>query len=278
MSVSPTTPDPAQATTGVALAATTPLLLLPVRIETRFHDSNDSVSDLLVRIYPDTIGVSSFERALTADEIASGKAYWNLVWHAGNPAPSLDAVQAPWRVLAGAYTPQRAAWIALTMTPTNLAQQPKAPTPPGQSPSPAPLYPSPATRASSYEQAPTTQALPDSWTVVLYSGSTSRQVTGSPITPGLKVGFTPHDGTLPDGLPVDAGMRWLVDFQEAVNVGMGVQIRITPGERASGFDRIIVFGLRDASADGPGNAALAALLNAHHYTDGCALVPQGAPT
>ena len=112
----------------------------------------------------------------------------------------------------------------------------------------------------------------------MYSGSTSRQVTGSPITPGLKVGFTPHDGTLPDGLPVDAGMRWLVDFQEAVNVGMGVQIRITPGERASGFDRIIVFGLRDASADGPGNAALAALLNAHHYTDGCALVPQGAPT
>ncbi len=249
-----------------------------MRIETRFVETADGTSSLLLRVYPDTISVSSFDPALTQDEIAAGIAYWDLIWQSGNPARDDDALQAPWRVLAATFEPQRAAWIALAMTPTNLAQQPKAPTPEGQAPSPAPAFPSPPTRASSYERAPTAQALPDFWTVALYSGTTSRQVSGPPVAPGLAVALTPHDGTLPDGLPVDAGMRWLVDFDEAVKVGMGVQISLTAAERSAGFDRIIVLGLRAASADGPGNAGLAALLNAHHYTDGLALVPQGAPT
>ena len=278
MSPAAPTPEPPGRERAPALAAATPALLLPVRIETRFVDSLDGASSLLVRVFPDTISISSFEPELTQDEISAGTAYWNLVWQAGNPPPSLDVVQAPWRVLAAAYQPERAAWIALALTPTNLAQQPTAPTPAGQSPSPAPIFPSPPTRASSYEQAPVTQALPDAWTVVLYSGANARQVVGAPISPNLKVGLTPHDGTLPDGLPVDAGMRWLVDFAEAVKGGMGVQIELSAAERASGFDRIIVLGLRAARADGPGNAALATLLNTHHYTDGFALVPQGAPT
>ena len=70
----------------------------------------------------------------------------------------------------------------------------------------------------------------------------------------------------------------MVDFDEAVSAGMGLRIQLTTDERASGFDRIMVFGLCDAKADGPGNASLAALLDAHHYTDGIAFVPQGAPT
>jgi hypothetical protein len=273
----PVAGDPGTAP-GTALAAATPLLLLPVRIETRFVDTTDGVAYLLVRVYPDTISVSSFEPALTLDEVPAGTAYWNLIWAAGNPPPDPDAAQAPWRVLAGAFQPQRAAWIALTMTPTNLAQQPATPTPQDQAPSPAPIFPRPPTRASSYEQAPTAQALPDAWTVILYNGQTSRQVTLTPITPGLAVGLTPHDGTLPDGLPVDAGMRWLVDFDDAVKHGMAARIELSRIERAVGFDRLVVLGLRDAKADASGDVSLTALLNAHHYTDGIAFVPQGAPT
>jgi hypothetical protein len=249
-----------------------------VRIETRFVDGADGQSSLLVRVYPDTVSISSFEPELTQAEVSAGKAYWDLVWRAGKPPPGVDAVQAPWRVLAAAYQPQRAAWIAAAMTPTNLAQQPAAPTPDGANLSPAPVYPNPPGRPSSYEKAPVTTVLPDFWTVFLYSGANVRRFVGAPITANLAVGLTPHDGTLPDGLPVDAGMRWLVDFAEAVKVGMAVSIPLSAADRAAGFDRIIVLGLRDAKADGPGNAALAALLNAHHYTDGLAFVPQGAPT
>ena len=64
----------------------------------------------------------------------------------------------------------------------------------------------------------------------LYRGEQVTAYTGAPIPAGLPVGLTPHDGTLPDGLPVDAGMRWLVDFAEAVKVGMGLTIPLTPAD------------------------------------------------
>jgi hypothetical protein len=273
-------PAPAAGTQERAggLAAGVPLLLLPIRIETRFADNADGVSALLLRVYPDTLTTSSFEAALTQDELTAGTTYWNLVWAAGNPPPDPDAAAAPWRVLAATYGPTRAAWIAATLTPTNLAQQPAAPTPAGQAPNPLPVFPTPPSRASSYEQAPLAEALPDAWTVVLESGSGTRTVTLSPIAAGLAVGLTPHDGTLPDGLPVDAAMRWLVDFEAAVTAGMAGRIPLSAEERRGGLTRVLVLGLRAAAADGPGDAAFAALLNAHHYTDGLAFVPQGAPT
>ena len=98
------------------LAAGTPLLLLPVRIETRFADNPQGGSALLLRVYPDTLSTSSFETALTNDEVTAGAAYWNQIWSVGNPPADPDDLSAPWRVLAGAYGAARAAWIADTMT------------------------------------------------------------------------------------------------------------------------------------------------------------------
>jgi hypothetical protein len=267
-------------TEPTTLTATVPLLLFPFRIETHFIADvvNAGVAEgpaLLLRVYPDTISVSAFESALTADEIGAGQAYWTQVWLAGNPPPATDTdgAQAAWRVLAAAYGPQRAAWIALQLTPVNAADQPAAPTPAGQQPSPAPQFPSPPTRPSSYEQPPAILALPAAWTVALYSGSGTRQVTGGPITPGLAVGFTPHDGTLAADLPVDAGMSWLVDFDAAVTAGMALRIPITEAEFTAGFDQIIVYGTNTSGAE-----LLTELLDAHHYSDGLAFVPQGTPT
>jgi hypothetical protein len=250
----------------MSLPSSVPLLLLPIRIETRFvaipqPNVDVSAGTLFVRAYPDTISTSSFEPELTADEIAAGTAYWQHVW------TSHDTLAA-WRVLAGAYTAPRAAWIVQAMTPTNLAARPATP----------PQFPTPPTRASSYERAPTAEALPDAWVVVLKGGGNTRTVQGNPIATNLAVGLTPHDGTFPDGLPVDAGMRWLVDFADAEKAGMGIRIPLTPAETSSGFDRVLVFGLRDAAADVPGEQAFARLLTDHHHTDGFALVPQGAPT
>ena len=225
-----------------SLPASVPLLLLPVRFGDPIRCRNQadsarraptvaivnrpSTTELLLRVYPDTISTSSFEPELTSDEIAAGTAYWQARWSATGHDPGRDA----WTTLANRFGPARAAWIAATMTPTNLGSTDATPT-----------FPSPATRASSYEKPPTTQALPGHWTVVLQRGTTTRTVQGSTITPDLAVGFTPHDGQLPDGLPVDAGMRWLVDFAEAEQVGMGIRIPLTrptgsglrPHQRAS---------------------------------------------
>jgi len=152
---SPVGAPPSPVTPGTetrALDAATPVLFLPVNIETRFMDIRDGRSQLWVRIYPDQIAIDSHEAELTAQEITDGETYWNAVWRAGNPPPSLDAVKAPWRGLASLYGAQRAAWIALEMTPTNVSQQPVAPTPDGSDPNPAPIFPAPAQRPSSWNK------------------------------------------------------------------------------------------------------------------------------
>jgi hypothetical protein len=70
-------------------------------------------------------------------------------------------------------------------------------------------------------------------------------------------------------------MQWLVDFDTAVQVGMALKITLTREQRIAGFDRLFVYGL---STQGSGSDVFSTLLDAHHYTDGFSLVPQGAPT
>ncbi len=104
------------------LDAATPVLFLPVNIETRFMDS-DGPPELWVRIYPDQIAINSHEPELTDQEIADGTTYWDAVWRAGNPPPSLDAVKAPWRGLGFTL------WIAARSLdcPDHDAHEPCAP-------------------------------------------------------------------------------------------------------------------------------------------------------
>jgi hypothetical protein len=262
------------------LDAKTPLLLLPVNIETRFMQANADEAQLWVRIYPDQIAVNAHEPELTAQEIADGQSYWTMVWSGGNPAPTEDAEQAPWRGLAALYGPQRAAWIALQLTPTNPAQQPAVPA--AAAPNPAPIFPSPPERASSWEQPALADALPDAWTVVLVSGTQKISMQGGPISATLAMSLTPISGAspptnpFPPGSPVDAGLQWLTDFNAALAAGMALKIPLIADQRARGFDRIFVYGLRTAATGG--SAEFGALLDGHHYTDGFALVSQGSPT
>ncbi len=234
--------------------AGTPLLLLPVHVQTRFVGG----TELLVRIYPDQIAVDSHEAPLTDQEVAEGQQYWTVGW-------SGDA-QAAWRLLATRYGATRAAWIALQLTPTNIGQQPSVP----------PVFPTVTRRASSWEQPAIADALPDAWTVVLVSGTTSSLFRGSAITTPLAVSLTPNGSGFPAGSSVDPGLRWMVDFDAAVAAGMALRIPITAAQYAAGFDRLLVYGLR--ARDSQAGATLAHLLDAHHYTDGLAFVGQGSAT
>src|SRR6185312_846583 len=125
------------------------------------------------------------------------------------------------------------------------------------------------------------------WTVVVVNGTTATSFRGAAITRDLAVSLTPPATSFPPGSPVDAGMQWLVDFDQALAAGMALKIPLTAQQRASGFDRIFAYGLRsETRGDGGENNAspaqasdlVAALLDEHHYTDGFAVVPQGAPT
>lgn len=261
-----------------------PLLLFPVRIETRFVDQAGAASELWVRVYPDQVLVNGHHPSLTPAELAAGNAYWDALWRAGQPPPQQEAVRAAWRGLVARYGAPRSAWIVRQATPVNLPQRPAAPAPAGQDPSPAPVPPNPPVSADLWQQPATVALLPAAWTVVLESGGAAASHPGAPITRDLALSLSPADpsmsGGFPDGMPVDPGMRWLVDFDAALAAGMALRIPLSTGQRDAGFDRVLVYGLIRAPSGDPGDATaeVAALLEAHHYHDGLAFVRQGAPT
>ncbi|MFM0330093.1 hypothetical protein [Paraburkholderia strydomiana] len=257
------------------LDARIPLALLPVRIETRFIDSTDG-PELLVRIYPDQISVDAHEAELTAGEIVDARTYWGVVWRAGTVPPNDDPIRTAWSVLVSKYHAPRAAWIVRQTTPTNLAARPPAPTPEGQDPVPPPVFPTPPTRSTSWNRAARTVLLPDAWTVVAQHAGGTIVRHGAPIQADLAVTLDPSGaGAFPTGSTVDAGMQWMVDFDVAVSAGMALRIPLDVTTRATGFDAVFVYGMRN---EGDSTGDLQSLIDAHHYSDGLSFVPQGSPT
>jgi hypothetical protein len=100
----------------------TPILLLPVRIETRFKQSPAGTPQLWVRVYPDTCMVDAFEDSLTATEVANGSAFWAAIWRA---AGDEGRERAAWRELVAACGSGRAGWVVRTLLPKNPGDQPE---------------------------------------------------------------------------------------------------------------------------------------------------------
>lgn len=144
---------------------------------------------------------------------------------------------------------------------------------------PKPEFGQRQTKPSSWTQPPAAAVIPEFWRVVtITDGVASPPVTGSRIIPPLQVGPDPNASGFPPDIPVDEGMRWLVDFDTAVAAGMGIRIPVSAAQLARGFDRVLVYGLVADDPKEPGPELLARLLSHHHYTDGLAWLPRGAPT
>ncbi|MFN8059516.1 MAG: hypothetical protein U0Q12_10140 [Vicinamibacterales bacterium] len=96
----------------------TPILLLPVRLETRFRriesGEGGTSDELWVRIFPDDCAVESFEETLSEAEVASGRRFWIAVWAAGGIESQRRAA---WRDLVAARGAGRAAWIVKQFAP-----------------------------------------------------------------------------------------------------------------------------------------------------------------
>ena len=76
----PKTPD---LETRLSFGPARPLVLFPVRLETRFFQQTDGTTDLCVRVYPDKVHVDSHEPKLTDDELTWGKHFWEQMSEAG---------------------------------------------------------------------------------------------------------------------------------------------------------------------------------------------------
>ena len=97
--------DPRRAIGG--LNAGFPILLFPVRLETRFV-TRDQGRQLLVRIYPDDCLVDSFEPDLSEAEVTNLRRYWCETFSAGGDEP---LERAAWRTLCAAHGAGRALYL-----------------------------------------------------------------------------------------------------------------------------------------------------------------------
>lgn len=244
-----------------------PVLLFPIRIETRFRPSSTSASgwQLSLRVFPDQVHVDTQQDGLTPGEMAGGQQFWNAV-PSGTSITGLtglssdigSAVRAIWQRLSAQYGTARAAWIV-------QATEPPGPAPVGR---PGPRF----------------RALPDRFVAVAYSDALPEPiVTWFPCPVNQSLSAAPDPTGMSGGDPsvaaVDPGLRWAVDFDggpsSAVSSGLGVVLDVPTG--ATTFVRILVLGVRSDDAFSS-RAILDELLNDHHVTDGLALVPYGAST
>ncbi|MFF7725517.1 hypothetical protein [Streptomyces sp. NPDC008001] len=297
--------------------AEVPLLLLPVRVETR---SGEGGSVLRVRIYPDDISVDAFDPGLTEDSTAAdgsvvpgertaGMEYWKAVWpHSQDRDRNTDQAQGsgpadPWRALVTRVGPRRAPWVAAALTPVNLG---------GTSSGSGPEFPDtdPPQRGGTRAR-----LLPDCFLVVVRQGTEVRRQTGNPIPrEGLVLGPEKGDlrlaASLADGLGtagrgsgsgrgaasnrgtgIDAGTGTDTDedvaaLREATAWltdyekawNAGMAVTVTGLKPGERIDRLFVLGVR--SSDAPEDTAghFEELLRAHAYGDGLAFVPPGTAT
>ena len=258
-----------------------PLLLLPVRLETRFFALPDGSEELRVRVYPDQIHVDSFEPELSEDERRFGQHFWERIWRAGHDEA---AERVAWQQLADRFDARRAAWIARALSPTNVEDWPSSPIAPDK---PLPVAPqlTPAAMLAdadggSWQRAPLARLMPQRWIAVATArGSLVAHALGAVIEREFAVGPDPRDETQspPEQAAIDAGMRWMVDFDEAEQRGMALRLTMPAQTAGQSIDALVVFGVSALDPDA-GSTALAALLDAHHYTDGLAFLRVGTPT
>lgn len=258
-----------------------PIALFPIRLETRFNEKNE----LLVRIYPDTAQVDSFEPELTEAEIVAGKNFWIYNWLAGdNEAQKRSA----WAQLAQHFGVARAAWIAKALAPTNSENQPKKPIPfrdnklaPESLLPVMPIFRKPGTHSNAWTRAPYTRIMPSKWIALIYEKDDSEPFIydqGNPIASPLNVGISPKTNNSLDAntLGDDKDIGWLVNFEKAKEMGMGLCIPYSPQKP---IKRLIVLGVNTTlNAGDKEEGELQKLIEAHHYTQGISFLTQGALT
>ena len=248
---------PAQAPLTMSPCSTRwPALLLPLRLEVRHIDG-----DLCIRVFPDQPFVSSHKEALSTEEAAAAEPLRAIVGNSGwnrNEALVEDA-QGEWTELARRYGPQRAAWILQSLLEGGGT-----------------IVPSDAAAI------PTLFLLPERFIFLVYQdGQLVYREPGRDV--GGVYALLPEpsvdDREPEDGL-FDVSSRWVVDFEDAVQRGLGIRIPLIPVHALTTelrLSEIVVVGLA-AGGESVGADAFEQFVRIHRFTDGFEFLRYGTPT
>src|SRR5215468_2008145 len=218
-------------------------------------------------------------------------AYWTAVWRADGDQERADAAFAT-LIQSLAISGAEGTDLTSRLTPVNLTVRPPSPYAKEDVAAevvwlvladPAELKP------RSWSEPPVVRALPDCFVVLGYQGGNivfaeRGRAIPSPLAAGPDPSAAAGDQLRFDAqgeLIVPEDLRWLVDFDRAAEVGMGIRVPLDPArvDLAAPIERVVALGLRLADDADGGRAALEELLSNHRYgRAGFALLPQGTPT
>ncbi len=232
------------------LDAALPIVMLPVRVETRWFAVNADLIELRVRIFPsrlhtyvDRPGIDPIERDETI-------AYWRIRRADGDDALTTEAA---WNRLVQLFGEVRAQYLRRLLTPDAALSFPDVPI---ADPNDDAVLSAVAT------------GLPTRFFIAAYAGDLQA--------------FRSEGTAIPDEVAVGpagdaAAIAWQTDFAAAEAIGLGIRQQMTRPIAAT-LTRLVVFGVREGAAAATSDAALQRLLTVHAQRDGVALLEPGTPT
>ena len=137
-----------------------------------------------------------------------------------------------------------------------------------------------------WSTAPRSEVMPERFVFLgMKDGEFTHIKVGNAIPDPLIVGIDPssaEEGLFEyddkGNLLMDENTKWLTDFDEAVKKGMGITVPLRPDEKANGFDKIIVIGVKHTGAE-ESKIMLEKLIKSHSFLpEGIDLLPIGTPT
>lgn len=234
----------------------------------------------VILVINDKSGTSKEERETIA-------AFWRD-YYLAKAAGDTKSMDAAFQKLANELGKERATGIVDNLAPNNLKQEP--PRPGGEAPKVVVQFisfePDTDLQKQTWSHAPKVTIMPERLCLIAYNGEEEVvEMMGNPVPFPLIVGPDPKMSeeeliTIPGSdTKITRDMRWMVDFEEAVDKGMGFKVTLTNEQQSAGFDRLFVVGVKMSATKSEGQAQFEELIK-HHYSgnSGFGFLPIGTPT
>lgn len=238
-----------------------PIVLLPIRLETRFQQNQ-----LWIRCFPDQLSIQNHRKLISESEFNSGKIYITEFLDADQDQnltsdEKIEKKKAAWRALTAKYGIARAAWIASKFDANGNDD--------GQ-----------ARTGDGWQEPPAVKVLPDFFIARLYrDDQLIHEKRGSLIPETLPMLWDPAEEAAGLDDIFDEKSRWITDFGAALKKGMGLKItNLTAEDLTEGFSKLVVIGVKGSITEAEGADKLNGLFESQYYSENLTFMDHFTPT